>query len=297
MRNYYFLKAFLFVLLSIFILFIMELQFFDTIHKSFTNDTQLITFLLGVFLVFMFWISSIQSFYKFNNIRNQEKITQETDRLQLEESQKLIQTLRAQRHDFRNQLQVIKALAQLKKNAEIDKYIQDCNQTLDFSYSIPSKIENPAIFAMLLVFSTEAKAKGITFTVDSDLDCSNLNISPARLTRVLGNIIQNAIEILSKTPTRDRTIQITIYETKDSFCFLIWNNGPLIPEDILEKIFLPGFSTKESTGLGLSIVKELVDAMNGEVTVKSYSEVGTEFKVSFPKTTLPVTQVAASLTQ
>lgn len=291
MKQYYLLRAFFLVLLSIFILLIMELQFVQANRSDFSNNPQLVGFLCGVFLIFILWILSIQSFYKFSSLINKEKLNQETDRLQLEESQKLIQALRAQRHDFRNQLQVIRVLAQFNKNAELDKYIVDCNQTLDFSYSFSSQIENPVIFAMLLVFATEAKTKGISFNVDSDLDFSRFNLSPAKLTRILGNIIQNAIEVLEKVITPDRSIQLTIWETEDAYHFLVWNNGPLIPEENRDRIFQSGFSTKNSTGLGLSIVKELVAEMNGLVQVKSAEESGTEFKFSFPKnisSSLPV---------
>jgi sensor histidine kinase regulating citrate/malate metabolism len=214
---------------------------------------------------------------------NKEKIFQETDHLQLEEGQKLIQTLSSQRHDFKNQLQVIRMLAQMNKNQEIIKYILECNTVMDLSNSIYVHIDNSAISAMLLVYFSEAKEKEIKFSVDCDVDFSKFDLPTVAVTRIVGNIIRNAIEVLEKAPAFERVIQVTIWEATDCYNFIIWNNGPAIPDEVKEKIFIAGFSTKSSTGLGLSIVKQMVEEMRGQVTVDSSPKSGTEFKIVIPK--------------
>lgn len=278
MKQLYLLRAFLFILISIFVILLLEMSIFDMLNHAIN-----LFFLSAVFLILIFWLLSVQSFYKFVSLLNAEKLAREADRLQLEESQKLIKTLRSQRHDFKNQLQVIRVMAQFQKNKEIVEYIEDCTTALDFSKEIPSSIDNPAISAMTIFFASQARENGINFEVDSDIDFAAYNLSPAKTTRILGNIIQNAIESFQVTPQKERNIQLTMWEKDDNYHFLIWNNGPPIPEETQRLIFLSGYSSKNSTGLGLAIVKQLVDEMGGKVTVKSSIEEGTEFRISIPK--------------
>ncbi|MCL6590784.1 MAG: Spo0B domain-containing protein [Firmicutes bacterium] len=288
MKNRYLLRAVLFVSASMFlILFLAESQIIQLLNADNTFYQVWFNFLGIMVICLALWLLSINSFYKFFKLMNLENLTKETERLQFEESQKLIETLRSQRHDYRNQLQVIKVLAQFNKSEEIVKYIQEYDQALDLTSFISTRIENPVISAMFLVFTTEAKEKEIQFNIDSDLDFNHCPLPAVKLTRVLSNIIRNALEILELTKTVERTIQVTMWETKDSYCFIIWNNGPVIPPENLQLIFTPGFSTKNSTGLGLSIVKELTEEMGGKVSVTSSLEDGTEFKIVIPKPAPP----------
>ncbi len=282
MKHHYLLWAFLFSLTGIFIYLVSEMPVFDIISLSYTLP-KMIMYYIGLCCVIVFWILSIYSFNKFMILLNQEKIIQKTDQLELEESYKLIHSLRSQHYDFQTQLNDMKSLAELQKCSEIVKYIQNCNLELSNSHQVVNYISNPAILAMLLFFATEAKEKGILLSIDSDLDFSQFNFSAVRITKVLGNIIRNAIEILEKTDAPDRQIQIIIWETATHYSFKIWNNGPPIPESTQKQIFTPGFSTRNSTGLGLSIVRETLTSIGGGVTVKSDAFTGTEFKINIPK--------------
>ncbi|NLY76283.1 MAG: GHKL domain-containing protein [Firmicutes bacterium] len=278
MKHLYLLRAFLFVLISVFILLLLQMSIFDIL-----NHVINLYFLCAVFLILVFWLLSIHSFYKFISLLNEEKMAREVDRLQLEESKKLIQILRSQRHDFRNQLQVIKIMAQFQRNQEIIDYIQDCNTALEFSKEIPTQIDNAAIFAMTIFFATQAREHGIEFSVDSDIDFNDFKLSPAKTTRLLGNIIQNAIEIFKGNDRQERNIQLTMWEESDNYHFIVWNNGPSIPADEQELIFQAGYTTKNSTGLGLAIVKQLVEEMGGRISLVSNEKEGTEFRIIISK--------------
>lgn len=286
MKHLKFLKAFLFVDMVVMLLLIGGHLWSSISHNNFGNR-QLLIHISAVLLVVFLGFSCLYFCQKLTVCISQERLLKTSDRTQFEESQKLIHVLKSQRHDFRNQLQVIKVLAQLNKTPEIVQYIQDCDIALNFTGVIASQIDNPVISAMLLIFSTQAKDKDIGFNVDSDLDFSKFMLPPAKITSILGNIIQNAIEALEKVEGSERSIQVTIWETADSYYFLIWNNGPVILKNVWEKIFAPGFSTKNSTGLGLSIVKELISELDGKITMTSTQEFGTEFKIAIPKTNGP----------
>jgi two-component system sensor histidine kinase AgrC len=278
MKIVYLLRTFLFIFISIFIILLLEMSIFDMINRTIN-----FFFIFSIFLVIVFWLLSIHSFYKFSLFLNQEQMSREADRLQLEESQKMIQILRSQRHDFKNQLQVIRIMAQSKRHNAIVDYIQDCNESLDYSKEIPYQIDNAALSAMAIFFATQARENGINFSVESDLDFTKFHLSPAKITRILGNIIRNAIEVFQTFYSKEREIKLTMWETGSDYYFVIWNNGPLIPKEIQELIFRPGYSGKNSTGLGLSIVKHLVEEMDGKVNLKSSQDEGTEFYIVIPR--------------
>jgi signal transduction histidine kinase len=76
---------------------------------------------------------------------------------------------------------------------------------------------------------------------------------------------------------------------RKSVAILIGDTGPGIPADVLDKIFAPFFTTKaRGTGLGLAVVRKVVDRHNGTVEVESVAGQGTAFKI-----TLPVAQPGA----
>ena len=68
------------------------------------------------------------------------------------------------------------------------------------------------------------------------------------------------------------SIKIKVYQKVDSICVEITDNGPGIPENILDKIFQPFFTTKlpgEGSGLGLDIVKKIVEKHDGKIEVET----------------------------
>jgi len=96
------------------------------------------------------------------------------------------------------------------------------------------------------------------------------------------NIVLNAIKY---TPEGGRVL-VRAYKTADSVGFLVEDTGPGIPPEQLERIFEPfqrGGSGKEGSGLGLTIVKRVVEAHGGEVSVKSQPGQGSTFSIRLPR--------------
>lgn len=284
-KNRMFLVTLLLMLLGFFTIQLAACEVMGLIYR-YNLRKEILFYALISIVVMLLWLLSLIAFYKFSLSVQKEKMNQQADLLQQEESLKLIQTLQLQRHDFKNQLQVIRVLAQFNRNEDIIKYVDEYISITDVSVSLQARIENAVIAAMFIVFLTEAQTRGIELLIDSDIDFSKFMYSPAKVTSLLGNLIRNAIEILEQSTHSKRTIQVTMWETVDNYTFLVWNNGPVIPEEIRGKIFTPGFSTKKSSGLGLCIVKNMVDELSGKISFESNLEYGTEFKVIIPRLTL-----------
>ena len=107
-----------------------------------------------------------------------------------------------------------------------------------------------------------------------------------RMRRVLVNLVGNALDAVEQADTPVPRLQITGGENLagTEVWVRIRDNGPGIQPDVIDKIFNPFFTTKDTgTGLGLALSKKVVDAHGGSMDVESNAEVGTEFVLTFPK--------------
>jgi two-component system, NtrC family, sensor kinase len=101
------------------------------------------------------------------------------------------------------------------------------------------------------------------------------------LGQVWTNIIHNAIQAMKNSGT----LTIDISKEEDSIIVKISDSGIGIPREAVDRIFEPFYTTKaigEGSGLGLDIVRKIVDKHNGEISVHSVLGEGTSFRVALP---------------
>ena len=119
------------------------------------------------------------------------------------------------------------------------------------------------------------------------MDCmkleSNLSVKIYDLTKILTNLLKNAMYALDKAEDDGKKLTIRIYEELGDYVFEVINNVPVISEDLRSQIFEKGFTTKgkAGSGLGLHIVKRLVEKNKGDIELK-VDEQGNHFIVRFP---------------
>lgn len=100
--------------------------------------------------------------------------------------------------------------------------------------------------------------------------------------RIVTNLVKNATQSLEDV--EDKKLEVTVSEDDENVCITIADNGKGISEEDSIRVFEPKFTTKTSgMGLGLAMVKNIVDAYEGSVTFTSQSNVGTVFTVKLPK--------------
>lgn len=99
------------------------------------------------------------------------------------------------------------------------------------------------------------------------------------LNQVLINLIQNALDALDEVSEK-RRIRI-VFSASQENCFIrIGNNGPVIPPELQEKIFVPFFTTKQNgSGIGLSISNQIIKLHKGTLDVFSDDNTGTIFTI------------------
>jgi sensor histidine kinase regulating citrate/malate metabolism len=190
--------------------------------------------------------------------------------------------LRAQRHDYLNHFQVIYGLMQLDEYEEAKKYINPVFKDI-MKVSKALKTAHPAVNALLQAKIEMAEKKDIDLFLEVRSDIKDIPLEPWNLCKVLANIIDNSITALSEMD-KDKGIHIEIGEDHSNYTFLIYNNGPEIPENQLNDIFKQGFTTKleKGHGMGLYIVSKIIREVGGIIQVFSNPE-KTSFYLEIPK--------------
>lgn len=104
-----------------------------------------------------------------------------------------------------------------------------------------------------------------------------------QLIRVITNLVKNGIQAIPENQP-DKRIVVDITKDQDHVIISVSDNGIGISDAHKDKVFEPKFTTKTSgMGLGLAMVKNIVEAYNGSISFTSNSGQGTIFRVSFPK--------------
>ncbi|WP_304540595.1 HAMP domain-containing sensor histidine kinase [Desulforamulus aquiferis] len=143
---------------------------------------------------------------------------------------------------------------------------------------------------LMTEFSFELQERGFEFHYTDDMaEKYNVVIDRKRIYQVIRNIIGNAIKY---GPPGALRLETRLYKSEGFSYLTIRDNGPGIPEDKLPRIFdrfyrVDSERTKDlmSTGLGLSIAKELVEAHGGKVLVESVVGEGSCFTLAIPLST------------
>lgn len=112
-----------------------------------------------------------------------------------------------------------------------------------------------------------------------------------QLTRVLNNLLKNALQAIPEDRAGLIRIQLSLLEGGKEALLMVKDNGQGIPADIQGKVFSPNFTTRSSgMGLGLAICKNMVEAAGGKIWFDTQTGEGTVFWVALPSATPPSLQ-------
>jgi len=204
---------------------------------------------------------------------------------QLSDTRRYTEELRAQAHDFANTLQVISGLLQLDQVDEAVDFIQD--QSADYRHmleALPRSVAEPAVSALLLGKRARAAELHCDFTVDPTSRLNGSLPETGLLIRVLGNLIDNALEAVQTRPIAGRLVRVRLADEAGRVCLEVADSGPGVPPEFADEVFREGFSTKApGRGVGLALVRRLVDRAGGSIRVGTAPEGGALFRVLLPR--------------
>lgn len=126
---------------------------------------------------------------------------------------------------------------------------------------------------------TNTVSQGINIIMDLDDSLPEIECDKNELSQLILNLTKNAADAMGEKGTI--TIKTRSYSNRVEL--LVSDIGPGISAELMEKVFDPFFTTKDDgTGLGLSVVKSIVDRHNGQINIQSVEGKGTTFIISFP---------------
>ncbi|MDP8322200.1 MAG: ATP-binding protein [Candidatus Stygibacter australis] len=228
-------------------------------------------------------------------------ISDQTDILQLQEKADWAETARGLSHGIRkhlNNIQLATEQIATNKDSKIQRLSpvikEEINNLKYFVQSFQRFTELKKLSLQLLDANElikqylEAKLTEfpdrIRFTSEIEHDLPWLKIDKIRFAEVLDNLLNNALEAIEE----EGKIILKAYRWEENsnvvkFCLEISDTGCGISPDIIKNIFVPYFTTKASgTGIGLPLVKKMMNEFEGRVEAESKSEVGTTIRLVFP---------------
>jgi two-component system sensor histidine kinase DctS len=198
-----------------------------------------------------------------------------------------VDALRVQNHEHMNKLHSIAGLIQLGRTAEALQFVfQISKEQEKLTNFLNEQIHHPAVSGLLLSKISRGKELDIDVVIDPN---SSLTDFPPDLDYhdfviLLGNLIENAFDALEKSSHTEKRIDVSIDESEGVCAILVEDNGIGIEDEDVPLLFDRHFTKgKESgQGIGLYLVKQVVDKGDGEITVTSDVGYGTTFLITFP---------------
>ncbi|HKK41362.1 MAG TPA: ATP-binding protein [Bacteroidales bacterium] len=134
-----------------------------------------------------------------------------------------------------------------------------------------------------IAFMTRMKGNGIEFSVNSDRSLKEIIGDRKLLNQVMVNLVNNAFDAVCSISEGDKKISINMMRNSQGRVLIrVSNNGPVIPAELVEKIFVPFFTTKPNgSGVGLSVCQEIIKMHNGSIVAISNVEGNTSFIAEF----------------
>ena len=197
----------------------------------------------------------------------------------LDQMKETIDLLRVQKHDYMNHLQVILMQITNGNTEAAKKYILGMAECSKNSVTV-FNTGNNYIDAILNLKNTKCLEYNIDLTACVDSLLEDTNLDDTQLSSILLNIIDNAIDELSKNNKSYKYIHLDTYKENNKHNISIKNNGKMI--DDTQKIFKMGFSSKgNNRGYGLFYIKQILESNNCSIEVYS-DEYETEFNIQVP---------------
>ncbi|MGE5392077.1 MAG: GHKL domain-containing protein [Deltaproteobacteria bacterium] len=241
------------------------------------SPSEALLLIFGLFVIFSLSIYVLAKYASFS----QGELAATQDMVS-ENLMEMLNTVKGQRHDFINHLQVINGLNQLDNREALDEYLSDLLSEVN-RYNEILKIDNPIIAALIHAKVSQANNRGINMQVQVAANLNNI-AAAIDMTRIMGNLIDNAMD--AAEAAREKWIDIKIEEKNSTIVCSVTN--PLQGSGTgLNRYFAPGSSSKPShEGLGLYVCQKLCAKIQGKLEWSCENDNQVTFTLTIPQTVL-----------
>ena len=202
----------------------------------------------------------------------------------------LVDSMRANNHDFTNKLHVILGLIQIGEYDRAISYIENISIIQKETVSrVMHAVDNPSFSALLIGKIARASECNVKFILKEDMvfNSDDIDLPSEALVTITGNLIDNALDAMNTSEVmskNDRSLIFGVYTQPGQLLITVQDTGNGIPDKIKDKVFENGFSTKGSgRGVGLYHTKQLVESLGGSISFESQNGKGTCFMVSLKR--------------
>ncbi|MHC6220122.1 sensor histidine kinase [Arthrobacter sp. MMS24-S77] len=212
--------------------------------------------------------------------------------------------LRAQRHEFANQLHTIAGFMSIGQHGQAKDYLARISATgpLKFPVQQAELLQDPYLQAFVGAKSVEADERGVALRIGPETLVREHVTEPQDVTTVLGNLIDNAVNAAVAGSSTERWVELELLDEPGpdggTLHIVVADSGDGLGGIEPERVFVEGFTTAEAAdggtaraggqGLGLALVRQLVRRRGGDVRVLepgSPGGPGAVFMATMPKVT------------
>jgi two-component system, CitB family, sensor kinase len=185
-------------------------------------------------------------------------------------------TLRAQTHEFANQLHTISGLIHLEEYDEVVRFVDGVRMSRTALYDeVTSRIADATVAALLIAKASLATERGVELRLLPASSVGKVYGALSRdLTTVVGNLVDNALDAAATTAgDRNPVVEVLAQERDATIVVTVRDSGPGVPDP--ERIFRQGWSTKSAAGdgagrgFGLALTRLVCRRRGGDVTVRN----------------------------
>ncbi len=188
--------------------------------------------------------------------------------------------LRAQTHEFANQLHTISGLIQIGDYDEVVSYVDALTEgraALDLT--VARRVVDRPVAALLIAKSAVAAERQVSLRVGQQTHLDALEPSCSfDVATVLGNLVQNGIDAAASVPAREggSWVHVEIHQSGRAVELIVSDNGPGVDATIATEVFEHGFTTKAAQdgerGIGLALTRLICRRRGGEVEINNTAD-------------------------
>ncbi|SDS87811.1 sensor histidine kinase [Actinoplanes derwentensis] len=179
--------------------------------------------------------------------------------------------LRAQAHEFANQLHTISGLIQIGEHDEVVQYVDALarhRESLDLT--LTSRVHDTAVAALLMAKSAQAAERRVRLKISERTSLDRLEPADAAdVATVVGNLVDNAIDACCSGD--DAWVEVELRQDTSTVEIVVRDSGPGVAESLAREVFSHGFTTKVAEqgerGIGLALTRLICTRHGGEVAV------------------------------